>query len=207
VFRQINNLYQLFPKKIRLFCFFLIPLLLLLQSKPLLARNSKPSTNNPWQYASFPVENFQAFTSGFGYRISPVTNQWQFHYGLDLAAPYGSYVRNWWSGKVVELSGNTGCGTMIKIESGRWQHVYCHLIGKVQDLPNGRRYLLDSEGGIMLTLGQTISYGTRIARVGVSGNTTGPHLHWGIKFDGQYIDPSLVIQEMYKNQVAKANHR
>uniref|UniRef100_UPI0030DA2D41 M23 family metallopeptidase n=1 Tax=Cyanothece sp. BG0011 TaxID=2082950 RepID=UPI0030DA2D41 len=57
-----------------------------------------PATNstNTWQYASFPVENFQTYTSGYGYRTSPITGQSQFHRGLDMAAPLGSYVRNWW---------------------------------------------------------------------------------------------------------------
>ncbi|MGL5077250.1 MAG: M23 family metallopeptidase, partial [Waterburya sp.] len=42
-----------------------------------------------WNKGSFPVENFQSYTSGFGYRISPVTGERQFHNGLDLAAPRG----------------------------------------------------------------------------------------------------------------------
>lgn len=49
-----------------------------------------------WQQASFPVENFQVYTSAFGYRTSPTGDGGsQFHYGLDMAAPQGSYVRNW----------------------------------------------------------------------------------------------------------------
>ncbi len=201
--RQVRNLYQIISKRFLLLSLFLIPLLLVLQSSPIQAQISKKNTINPWKYASFPVENFQAYTSGFGYRISPITGERQFHYGLDMAAPYASYVRAWWPGNVVELSDDTGCGTMIKIESGQWQHIYCHLIGKVQDLPNGR-YLIDDQGGIMLALGQSVSYGTRIARVGISGNSTGPHLHWGVKFNGEYLDPGLVIREMYKYQIGRA---
>ena len=72
--------------------------------------------SNPWQYAAFPVENFQAYTSLYGYRTSPTDGTTKFHYGLDMAAPLGSYVRNWWTGRVVELSDNTGCGTAIKIQ-------------------------------------------------------------------------------------------
>jgi len=160
---------------------------------------NQSNSGNPWQYASFPVENFQTYTSGFGYRISPISGSRQFHYGLDMAAPLGSYVRNWWTGQVIELSDNTNCGTMIKIESGQWQHIYCHLMGRVEDTPSGRS-LIDSSGGILLTLGQIIPYGTRIARIGVTGNTTGPHLHWGLKYNGEYIDPGLVLREMYQQQ-------
>lgn len=155
--------------------------------------------SSPWQYASFPVENFQAYTSGFGYRSSPVDGSSQFHYGLDLAAPIGSYVRNWWTGQVVELSDNTACGTMIRVQSGEWQHVYCHLLGRVE-ISNGTRYLVDREGGIVLQQGQQLPVGARIARVGMSGRTTGPHLHWGLKYDGQFIDPALVLQAMFTQQ-------
>lgn len=155
--------------------------------------------SSPWQYASFPVENFQAYTSGFGYRSSPVDGSSQFHYGLDLAAPIGSYVRSWWTGRVVELSDHTACGTMIRIQSGEWQHVYCHLIGRVQKEGN-IDYLIDREGGILLQEGQAIPAGARIARVGMTGRTTGPHLHWGLKYGGNYIDPALVLQAMYTQQ-------
>ena len=203
-------LYQQIPKKIRLVAISVTIILLCLclnvwKTRPLLAQSllsSNASNSNPWQYASFPVENFQTYTSGFGYRISPTSGSRQFHYGLDMAAPLGSYVRNWWTGQVIELSDNTGCGTMIKIASGQWEHIYCHLIGRVEDTPTGR-YLIDAEGGVALILGQTIPYAARIARVGMTGNTTGPHLHWGLKYNGDFIDPAIVIREMYKQQVSR----
>jgi murein DD-endopeptidase MepM/ murein hydrolase activator NlpD len=168
-----------------------------LKQRPLQAQYVNAATrSNPWQYASFPVENFQAYTSPFGYRSSPVDGSTQFHYGLDIAAPLGSYVRNWWTGRVVGLSDNTACGTMISIQSGQWTHVYCHLMGSVESTPQGT-YLIDREGGIMLWQGQDVPVGARMARVGMTGRTTGPHLHWGIKYGGKYIDPAGVLQQMY----------
>ncbi len=159
------------------------------------------ASSNIWEYASFPVENFQTYTSGYGYRTSPVTGEPQFHRGLDMAAPLGSYVRNWWEGRVVALSDHTACGTMIKIQSGQWQHIYCHLMGSVEESPQGR-YLMDREGGIILWQGQEIPVGARIGRVGMTGRTTGPHLHWELKHRGQYIDPGLVIKEMFRYQAS-----
>jgi murein DD-endopeptidase MepM/ murein hydrolase activator NlpD len=152
---------------------------------------------NPWQYASFPVENFQTYTSGFGYRTSPTNGTRQFHYGLDLAAPLGSYIRNWWAGRIVELSDHTACGTMIRVQSGEWQHIYCHLMGRVE-VYQGQRVLVDQEGGIVLQEGQDLPVGARIGRVGMTGRTTGPHLHWGLKHNGEYIDPARVLQAMYR---------
>lgn len=153
-----------------------------------------------WLEASFPVENFQAYTSPFGYRISPTNPRVrQFHRGLDLAAPMGSYVRNWWGGRVVQLSDHTACGTMAVIQSGQWKHIYCHLQGRVYNSAEGI-YLLDRPGGIYLQLGQEISTGARIGRVGMTGRTTGPHLHWGLKYQERYIDPALVLKEMYRQR-------
>lgn len=173
-----------------------------LQQSPLQAQYVPTATStNMWQYASFPVENFQTYTSGYGYRTSPVTGKPQFHRGLDMAAPVGSYVRNWWSGRVVELSDHTACGTLITIQSGEWQHIYCHLMGSVEDSPQGR-YLMDRDGGIAIWQGQEIPVGARIGRVGMTGRTTGPHLHWGLKHGGKYVDPGLVIKEMFRYQAS-----
>jgi murein DD-endopeptidase MepM/ murein hydrolase activator NlpD len=164
-----------------------------------------PATNstnsNSWQYASFPIENFQTYTSGYGYRTSPITGQTQFHRGLDLAAPLGSYIRNWWGGRVIALSDHTACGTMITIQSGQWTHIYCHLMGSVEDSPQGR-YFIDREGGLVLWVGQDVPTGARIGRVGMTGRTTGPHLHWGLKYGGEYLDPALVLQEMFRDQAS-----
>ncbi len=156
-------------------------------------------TTNRWQHASFPVENFQAYTSGFGYRKSPTSGKLQFHRGLDMAAPVGSYVRNWWTGYVVELSDNTACGIAITIQSGKWKHIYCHLSGQIQTTAGGT-YLLDRQGGIQLKQGQRVSVGARIGRVGMTGRTTGPHLHWGLTYENKYVDPALVLREMHRQQ-------
>ena len=156
-----------------------------------------------WEKGSFPVENFQSYTSGFGYRTSPVTGKRQFHNGLDLAAPRGSYIRNWWGGQASELSEGDACGTSISIQSGEWEHVYCHLEGHIED-SDGGKYLIDADGGIQIIEGQDIPVGARIGRIGMSGSTTGPHLHWVLKHNGGYVDPALVLKEMFKRQAVSS---
>lgn len=159
------------------------------------------ATGNVWQGASFPVENFQTYTSPFGYRSSPDgSGGTQFHRGLDLAAPDGSYIRNWWGGKVVEVSDNSACGTSVVIESGEWEHVYCHMQGYVEKDAAGRLYMIDRGGGLQIWEGQMVPAGSRIGRVGMTGRTTGPHLHWGLKYGGQWVDPALVLRAMYAEQ-------
>ncbi|MBF2026686.1 MAG: M23 family metallopeptidase [Oscillatoriales cyanobacterium C42_A2020_001] len=153
-----------------------------------------------WQGSSFPVENFQAYTSPFGLRRSADGGYSQeYHRGLDMAAPEGSYIRNWWTGKVVEVSDDSACGTSVVIESGQWEHIYCHMKGRVEKDNNGR-YMIDRSGGVQIWEGQTIQAGTRIGRVGMTGRTTGPHLHWGLKYGGQWVDPALVLRAMYAEQ-------
>lgn len=155
-----------------------------------------------WYGASFPVENFQAYTSPFGYRSSPEGGySTEFHYGLDMAAPEGSYIRNWWGGKVIEVSDDSNCGTSVVIESGPWMHIYCHMRGHVEEDGDGR-YMIDRDGGIQIWEGQEITAGARIGRVGMTGRTTGPHLHWGLKYDENWVDPALVLRAMYSTQRA-----
>lgn len=159
------------------------------------------ATANTWQGASFPVEHFQAYTSPFGYRESPDGAPGsEFHRGLDMAAPEGSYIRSWWTGKVEEVSDNTACGTSIIISSGEWEHIYCHMQGHVERDGQGRLMLIDRSGGIQIYEGQTVPAGTRIGRVGMTGRTTGPHLHWGLKYAKQWVDPALVLRAMYAEQ-------
>lgn len=158
------------------------------------------ATSNSWRSASFPVENFQAYSSPFGYRRSATGGQgWEFHRGLDLAAPQGSYIRSWWTGRVVKVADKSGCGTHVVIQSGEWEHTYCHMKGHVET-QGSDRYLIDREGGVQIWQGQQISSGTRIGRVGMTGRTTGPHLHWGLKYANNYVDPALVLRAMYAQQ-------
>ena len=163
------------------------------------ATTAAVSAISGWQGGSFPVENFVAYTSPFGYREPPFGG-WRFHYGLDFAAPMGSYIRAWWEGTLVEVSDDTACGTSVVIESGDWLHIYCHMQGYVVIEPDGDRWLVDSDGGIQLRQGSTVTVGQRVGRVGMTGRTTGPHLHWGLKYRGEWVDPAQVLRAMAMSQ-------
>ena len=154
--------------------------------------------NNSWQGASFPVENFQGYTSPFGYRLSPDGGYTrEFHRGLDMAAPEGSYIRNWWGGKVVEVSDGSACGTSVVVQSGEWEHIYCHMQGSAGRDGQGK---FIRSGDVQIYEGQMVPAGARIGRVGMTGRTTGPHLHWGLKYSSQWVDPALVLRAMYAEQ-------
>jgi murein DD-endopeptidase MepM/ murein hydrolase activator NlpD len=167
-----------------------------IRTAPFLPPSEPMSPARGWQQGSFPVENFQAYTSPFGYRSSATGGGGtEFHSGLDFAAPLGSYVRNWWAGRVIEVSDHTACGTMIRVQSGAWVHVYCHLQGRVEQDGSGR-FMLDRTAGIEVREGQMITAGMRIGRIGMTGRTTGPHLHWTVKYQGELVDPALVLRAM-----------
>jgi murein DD-endopeptidase MepM/ murein hydrolase activator NlpD len=151
-----------------------------------------------WRNGSFPVEGFQGYTSPFGYRSSPTGGySTEFHTGLDFAAPTGSYIRNWWSGRVISVSDDTACGTSVRVQSGSWVHVYCHMQGYVAR-DGESSYIVD--GGLRIREGQTVRAGQRIGRVGMTGRTTGPHLHWTLKYQGKLVDPAAVLRAMRRSQ-------
>jgi len=165
-----------------------------------MSANQIAATRSQWAGASFPLEQFQAYTSPFGYRRSiDGYNFNEFHYGLDLAAPQGSYIRNWWGGTVVEVSDDSNCGTSVVVESGDWLSIFCHMEGLVESA-NGERYMIDRAGGVRIVEGQELPAGQRVGRVGMTGRTTGPHLHWGLKFQNNWVDPALVLRAMYDDQ-------
>lgn len=151
-----------------------------------------------WRNGSFPVERFQGYTSPFGYRSSPTGGRSsEFHTGLDFAAPNGSYIRNWWSGRVISVSDHTSCGTSVRIQSGSWVHVYCHMQGSVTRDNQGPSVV---DGGLRIRQGQSVRAGQRIGRVGMTGRTTGPHLHWTLKYRGKLVDPAAVLRVMHSAQ-------
>ncbi len=161
----------------------------------------EPTTiaSNVWAHGSFPVENFQSYTSPFGYRRSPFDGEVQFHNGLDMAAPLGSYVRSWWTGTVSKVASDSSCGTSVTIKSGEWEHAYCHLKGHIEKSDKGL-FLIDSDGGVKIRQGQEVPVGARIGRVGMTGRTTGPHLHWVLRHKGSYVDPASVLKAMFKSR-------
>jgi murein DD-endopeptidase MepM/ murein hydrolase activator NlpD len=65
---------------------------------------------------------------------------------------------------------------------------------------NGRRFLSDRTGGIQVWEGQQINAGVRIGRVGMTGRTKGPHLHWILRYGNNYVDPALVLRQMFSEQ-------
>jgi len=155
----------------------------------LLLAGAAPAWTSSWQYGVFPVPSFAGYTSAFGMRLHPLGGDLRPHLGIDIAAPEGSPVRSWWSGQVQEVIDDGGCGYGLVIRSGDYEHIYCHLSGAV----SGGAY---RSGPLSLAVGQWVRRGEMIATVGMTGSATGPHLHWGLRFRGTWLDPARVLRAM-----------
>ncbi len=131
-------------------------------------------------YLSMPIVrpiNPKRITSLFGYRINPVTNEYGFHSGLDMAAPTGTPIKAAFDGTVFKATSSNGRGNYVMIDSpGGIRTVYCHC-----------SELLVSEG-------QKVSAGEIIAKVGSTGQATGPHLHFELRINGIYYNPAWVLE-------------
>lgn len=152
-----------------------------------------PARASAWLYGVFPVPAFAGYTSGFGTRVHPLAGDVRPHDGLDIAAPLGSPVRSWWSGRVLEVISDRGCGNGVVIRSGDYEHLYCHLAGRA----GGGRY---SSGPVRLVVGDPVRRGQLIGHVGLTGSTTGPHLHWGVRYRGAWLDPARILRAMAANR-------
>ena len=124
---------------------------------------------------AMPLTPDSAVSSDFGWRNDPIHGQHRFHAGLDLKVAYGQEVRAA-SGGVVKFAGEQGgYGTTVVVDHGDGLETrYAHLSST------------DVKAGSIVTAGQPI------ARSGNSGRSTGAHLHFEVRQDGQPIDPDRV---------------
>jgi len=118
------------------------------------------------------------FTSGFGFRSDPFTGQRRFHNGLDLANSIGTPIRASMAGRVVHIESQVGnYGKFIIVQHARgYQTLYAHL---------------DS---FAVSIGQYVVQGQVIGRMGHTGRSTGPHLHFSIIENGNFVDPRRFLR-------------
>ncbi|MCK5537803.1 MAG: M23 family metallopeptidase [Bacteroidales bacterium] len=111
-------------------------------------------------------------SSVYGIRLHPILGRYKMHHGIDLAAPIGTDVYSPGDGKVIKIERKSGYGNEIIIE---------HEFGYTT------RYGHLSK--ILVQKGQKITRGQIIAKVGNTGLSTAPHLHYEVKKYGQSINP------------------
>jgi murein DD-endopeptidase MepM/ murein hydrolase activator NlpD len=124
-----------------------------------------------------PVIGNVEFSSGFGVRSDPFLGRPAMHTGLDFRASTGDPVRATANGKVVNAGWSGGYGRMVEIDHGNGLSTrYGHL----------------SEIGVKV--GEQIKIGQVIGAVGSTGRSTGPHLHYETRIDGDAVDPQKFLR-------------
>ncbi|MCA6121597.1 peptidoglycan DD-metalloendopeptidase family protein [Bradyrhizobium sp. WSM 1704] len=124
-----------------------------------------------------PVVGEVEFTSGFGVRTDPFLGRPAMHTGLDFRAAQGDPVRVTANGKVVSAGWAGGYGRMVEVDHGNGLSTrYGHL----------------SEIGVKV--GESVKIGQVIGAVGSTGRSTGPHLHYETRIDGEAVDPQKFLR-------------
>lgn len=116
-------------------------------------------------------------TSNFGYRLDPFTRSPAMHSGIDFKAEQGSPVKSTGAGKVIAAEYSGGYGNMVEIDHG-----------------NGITTRYGHMSAILVSEGQTVAAGTIIGRVGTTGRSTGPHLHYETRIEEEAVDPHRFIR-------------
>lgn len=118
-----------------------------------------------------PVKGY-AVGDRYGYRINPISGNYSIHYGIDLQASYGTNIFASDGGVVVQSGWNGSYGYSVIIDHGG---LYKTLYGHCSQL--------------LVSVGDSIYQEQIIAKVGSTGDSTGPHCHFEIMYDGVAVDP------------------
>lgn len=126
---------------------------------------------------TWPVPGYSRITSYFGNRTSPIAGASSNHKGIDIACDSGASVVAAADGTVIVASYNYAEGNYVCIDHGGGVvTVYMH------------------NSSLLVSVGQTVSAGQQIAAAGSTGISSGPHCHFGVRVDGNYVDPLAYLQ-------------
>src|SRR5499426_4337692 len=124
-----------------------------------------------------PLAGELEFSSGFGVRMDPFIRSLAMHTGLDLRASTGEPVRATAAGKVVFTGWSGGYGKMVEVDHG-----------------NGLSTRYGHLSAIDVSEGQNVRVGQIVGKVGSTGRSTGPHLHYETRIDGDAVDPQKFLR-------------
>lgn len=126
---------------------------------------------------AWPAPSYTRVSSKFGWRTHPVTGRRKFHSGVDLAAPYGTAVVAANPGKVIKAGYSGGYGNRIVVDHGGGiTTTYAH------------------NSKLLVGVGTHVSRGQRIANIGSTGLSTGNHLHFEVRLNGNPVNPMNYIR-------------
>ena len=109
---------------------------------------------------------------------------WEFHNGIDIAVETGTEAVAVCDGRVIEIRKSETLGNVLVYETVNGYRVtYAHLNETIKEQ------------------GDFVKQGEVVALTGNTGLSTGPHLHYGIEYDGEYIDPYTFVALTYTDEV------
>ena len=118
------------------------------------------------------------YSSRFGYRTNPITHVYSFHTGLDIAVAQGTKIHAAYAGQVRAVGEDNRAGKYIILRhDDGFETFYCHC------------------SRITAAEGDAVDAGDVIARVGSTGWSTGPHLHFEVRKNGERLDPLQLLED------------
>jgi murein DD-endopeptidase MepM/ murein hydrolase activator NlpD len=124
-----------------------------------------------------PLSGDPSLTSPFGYRADPFLGRLALHPGVDLADAYGAEIHAAASGRVVHAGPAGGYGNMVEIDHG-----------------NGLATRYAHMSDVLVEEGQQVDKGAVLGKLGSTGRSTGPHLHYEVRVDGEPVDPERYLR-------------
>jgi murein DD-endopeptidase MepM/ murein hydrolase activator NlpD len=134
------------------------------------------SANRKFLPSKYPISDGW-YSSNFGYRIDPFTGQNAMHEGIDFPAEIGTPIVAAASGKVTVAEWHPQYGKMLEIDHG-----------------NGLVSLYAHASQLLVKAGDLVVAGQRVAVVGTTGRSTGPHLHFEVRLNGTPQNPARFLQ-------------
>jgi murein DD-endopeptidase MepM/ murein hydrolase activator NlpD len=125
----------------------------------------------------WPVSGWYRISSPFGQRVHPIFKTTRFHNGIDIPASGGVSVTAAEKGVVILSKYSSSYGNYIIIDHG-----------------SGYATLYAHNSKLLVTTGQAVTRGEKIAEIGSTGWSTGNHLHFGIQINGEWVDPMLYVK-------------
>lgn len=125
---------------------------------------------------AMPIESYPYLSSSYGWRRNPFNGQMSMHEGLDFSAPHGTPIRSAAGGVVRTVTVHRGYGNMVEIDHGE---------GLMTRYAHAKTILVKE--------GEVVTRGQLIARVGSTGLSTGPHLHFEVRKDDKPLDPRTFL--------------
>ncbi len=144
----------------------------LAEQKRLLEEQNRKTRNYDGGMFTFPCPSYTRISDDYGMRMHPTLGKQMMHNGVDFAAPSGSPILAAYDGTVVSAAYSSSMGNYVMIDHG-----------------DGLITLYMHASRLLVSSGEDVTAGQKIALVGSTGRSTGPHLHFGVRKNGSYVSP------------------